>query len=64
MEKLPPNEKYLLSIKESAAYFGIGEKKIRSMAHEYGDTISIQDGNRILIKRISMENFLLECAVI
>ena len=57
-------EKFLLSIKEAAAYFYIGEKKLRAMAHEYCGLIAVQDGNRILIKREAMEKFLLDCSVI
>ena len=30
MKEIPMNEKYTLSIKEAAAYFGIGIKKMRS----------------------------------
>lgn len=64
MDKLHGKDKFLLSIKEAAAYFGIGEKKLRSMAHEHGGIIAVMDGNRFLIKREAMEKFLTECSAI
>ena len=32
MRQTPLNERYLLSIREAADYFGIGEKKLRRLA--------------------------------
>lgn len=64
METAMMKDKFLLSIKEATVYFHIGEKKIRSMAHDYGGKISVMDGNRFLIKREAMEQFLLECSAI
>lgn len=57
-------DKFLLTIKESAAYFRLGEKKLRALAKEHGERIAVQDGNRVLIKRIAMENFLMSCSVV
>lgn len=57
-------DKFLLTIKEAAAYFRLGEKKLRALAKEYGERIAVLDGNRVLIKRIAMENFLTDCSVI
>lgn len=34
MDNLPLSERYVLSIKESAAYFNIGIKKMRRLAEE------------------------------
>ena len=58
------NVKYLLSIKEAASYFRIGEKKLRSLAREHGARIAVMDGNRTLIKRVAMENFISEAEVL
>ena len=58
------NVKYLLSIKEAAAYFRIGEKKLRALAREHGARIAVMDGNRTLIKRIAMEAFVTEAEVL
>ena len=58
------NIRYLLTIKEAAAYFHIGEKKLRSLAREHGARIAVMDGNRTLIKRIAMEAFITEAEVL
>lgn len=58
------NVKYLLSIKEAASYFRIGEKKLRSLAKEHGSRIAVMDGNRTLIKRTAMEAFIEEAEVL
>ena len=57
-------DKFLLTIKEAAAYFRLGEKKLRALAKEYGAQIAVQDGNRVLIKRVAMEVFLTSCEVV
>lgn len=59
-----PKDKFLLSIKESATYFGVGEKKLRALAREHGERIAVMDGNRTLIKRVAMEQFLMDCSAI
>lgn len=56
--------KYLLTIKEAAAYFRVGEKKLRALAREHGSRISVMDGNRTLIKRVAMEAFIEESEVL
>ena len=58
------NIKYLLTIKEAASYFRIGEKKLRALAREHGARIAVMDGNRTLIKRIAMEAFITEAEVL
>ena len=55
------HEKFLLSIREAAQYFNIGENKLRKIASEYYDSeykIVIQNGNRVLFNRKNFENFL------
>ena len=58
------NIKYLLSIKEAASYFHVGEKKLRALAREHGARIAVMDGNRTLIKRAAMEAFITEAEVL
>ena len=52
-------DKYTLTIEEAAAYFGIGQKKIRSLVqtHENDDFI-LHVGVKVLIKRKKFENFI------
>ncbi len=56
---IPISEKYTLTIKEAAHYFGLGENKLRRLAAER-PTASwvILNGNRILIKRRQFEKTL------
>ena len=54
------NMKYALTIKEAAYYFNIGEKKIRRLAKDNTDSFSFMSGNRHLIIRTKLEEFLLK----
>lgn len=61
MEKpdVPISEKYMLSIAESAAYFRIGENKLRRLAEEDKTAKWLfWNGNRIQIKRKLFEKIL------
>ena len=49
---------YLMSIREAANYFGIGQKKLRQLAKDMGPEIAVTSGNRLLIKRIKLEAYL------
>ena len=49
---------YLMSIREAANYFGIGQKKLRQLANNMGPEIAVTSGNRLLIKRIKLEAYL------
>jgi excisionase family DNA binding protein len=52
-------EKYTMSIKEAAAYFGIGQKKLRRLCEEnLHDGFAVYSGNRYLIIRTKFEEFL------
>ena len=54
-------EKCLLTITEATAYFGIGEKKLRSMIEAYNHLgLFIQNGVKYMIKRQKFEAFLNE----
>ena len=53
----PVWEKYALTVSEAAAYFGIGEKKLRSIAEEI-DGVSFYVGTKVLFKRKMLEKYL------
>lgn len=69
-EKLKENdvricEKYALTVTEAAAYFGIGEKKLRNMIEDYNHLgLFIQNGVKYMIKRQKFEAFLNDASVI
>lgn len=56
--KLPVSEKYLLSIRESAACFNIGIKKMRRLAEDNLGGFAVFSGNRYLINRTKFERFI------
>lgn len=64
MKNIPLHEKYTLTIKEAAAYFNIGVKKMRRLAEEHTSSFSIYSGNRYLIIRTKFEEFLVETSTI
>ena len=56
---VPIWEKYALTIAEAARYFGIGEKKLKVIASEYGDDgFIIQNGVKVLFKREKFSEWL------
>ncbi|HCJ76758.1 MAG: hypothetical protein IKD66_10950 [Solobacterium sp.] len=55
--------KYLLTIKEAASYFGIGEKKLRAMS-EYCEGLFITNGTKLLVNRKKMEEYLDNCTTV
>lgn len=55
---VPVCEKYTLTIKEAAAYFNIGIKKMRRMAEENTGRFSVFCGNKYLIIRPKFEKFI------
>ena len=58
-------EKYALTVAEAAVYFGIGEKKLRSMISDYSHLgLFIQNGTKYMIKRQKFEDFLNNTTVI
>ena len=56
---IPPWERYTLSVEEAAAYFRIGENKLRKIIseNENADYI-LWNGNRPQIKRQKFEQFV------
>lgn len=64
-EEVRISEKYALTISEAAVYFGIGEKKLRSMVEEYSHLgLFIHNGVKCMIKRQKFEAFLNDVSVI
>ena len=63
-ETLPVSEKYMLIIKEAAAYFNIGIKKLRRIAEDNLGTVAVYCGNRFLIIRPKFEEFILNSSEI
>ena len=55
---IPLYEKYALTVREAAAYFNIGIKKMRRLAEDNLGRYSIESGNRYLIIRVKFERFL------
>lgn len=57
--QVPVWEKYSLNIEEAAAYFGIGEKRIRRIVAEHeGADFLLEIGSHKRIKRVQFEDFL------
>ena len=61
---VPVSEKYTLTIKEAAAYFNIGIKKMRRIAEDNLGTVAVYCGNRFLIIRPKFEEFILDSSEI
>lgn len=61
---VPVSEKYTLTIKEAAAYFNIGIKKLRRIAEDNLGTVAVYFGNRFLIIRSKFEEFILNSSEI
>ena len=65
MTEIPYWEKYMLTLREAAEYFHIGEKKMRQIVDENMDAkFLLENGNRIMIKRKLFEEYLDKANVI
>ena len=65
MIEIPYWEKYMLTLREAAEYFHIGEKKMRQIVDENMDAKFLQEnGNRVMIKRKLFEEYLDKANVI
>lgn len=54
--KIPLNERYCLTINEAAAYFGVGQKRMRKLVIDnVGTDAVIQNGVKYLVKRQKFE---------
>lgn len=56
--QMPWWNKYTLSVREAAVYFGIGETKIRQLLNERGCSFLLMIGNKHLVKRKEFEKYL------
>lgn len=62
MKQTPLGERYMLTVREAAEYFGIGEHKLRDILDRNPDkNLSIWNGNCQLIRRKRLEEYLDEC---
>ena len=50
--KVAPGDKYSLTVREAAAYFCIGIKKMRRLAEENVGDFVVFSGNKYIIKEI------------
>ena len=65
MIEIPYWEKYMLTLREAAEYFHIGEKKMRQIVDENMDAkFQLENGNRIMINRKLFEEYLDKANVI
>lgn len=56
MIKIPLSERYCLTINEAAAYFGVGQKRMRKLVIDnVGTDAVIQNGVKYLVKRQKFE---------
>ena len=56
---IPVWEKYTLSIEEAAAYFRIGEHKLRNLINENNNAdYLLWNGNSVQIKRVKFEKYV------
>ena len=63
-ERVPLNEKYMLTIKEASAYFNIGEKKMRRLAEDHLEKFSVLNGNRYLVIRPKFEEYICQTSTL
>ena len=64
MRAVPIGEKFMLTIKEAAPYYNIGQKKLRRMAEDNLGVFSVYSDNRYLIIRPKFEEFILNSSEI
>ena len=63
--EIPYWEKYMLTLREAAEYFHIGEKKMRQIVDDNMDaSFLLESGNRVMIKRKLVEEYLDRATVI
>ena len=64
-QSIPLWEKYMLTIREAAEYFHIGEKKMRQIVEEnYDAEFILMVGNRTMIKRQMFEEYIDESTAV
>ena len=56
LKQIPLGERYMLTVREVAEYFGIGEHKLRDLLDRNPDkNLSVWNGNRRLFRRKRFE---------
>lgn len=60
--ELLPEQKYVLTLKEAAAYFNIGEKALRRLAEIKELHLAMMFGNKWLFIRKQVEMYMVKCA--
>ena len=60
MDKVPINQKVLITINEAAEYIGVGHTAIRKFLDGREDEFCVCVGNRRLIKREKFEKYIKE----
>ena len=64
-KKITYEERYMLTLREAAEFFHIGEKKMRRIVEDNLDAnFVLENGNRIMIKRKLFEEYLDRASVI
>ena len=59
MTEIPYWNKYMMTVREAAEYFHLGEKKIRQIVDDDPDAkYLMKNGNRVMIKRKLFEKYL------
>ena len=62
---IPVWKRYVLTIVEAAAYYHIGEKKLRAIVEDHPNAdFVVMNGNRVLIKKHRFEQFLDEITAV
>lgn len=61
-KRTPLGDRYMLTVREVAEYFGIGEHKLRDLLDKNPEkNLSVWNGNRQLIRRKRLEEYLDDC---
>ena len=55
---VPIRDKYMLTLRESAAYFNINEKRIRRLLDDHPGELGLFNGTKVLVNRAKFEEFL------
>lgn len=55
---IPYGERAYLTVKEAASYFGLGETKVREMTNGKDCPFVLWNGNKRLIRRKKLEDYL------
>ena len=62
--ELPIDKKYLLSIYETSAYFGLGINRVRELVKDPSCSFAVKNGSKTMIIREKMQEYILNHRVI